>query len=108
MDFSLKQLAAATLMLASLSAFTTSAHATITPQQSGLILKTFSDQKVTDFRQFLASLAKSDLARTDNLGPAIDGFLDNKTLSAEQQNDIYRLLGLYTRQIRQGGYRHPA
>jgi len=97
MDFSLKQLAAATLMLASLSAFTTSAHATITPQQSGLILKTFSDQKVTDFRQFLASLAKSDLARTDNLGPAIDGFLDNKTLSAEQQNDIYRLLGLYTR-----------
>ena len=97
MDFSLKQLAAATLMLASLSAFTTSAHATITPQQSGIILKTFSDQKVTDFRQFLASLAKSDLARTDNLGPAIDGFLDNKTLSAEQQNDIYRLLGLYTR-----------
>lgn len=97
MDFSLKQLAAATLMLASLSAFTASAHATITPQQSGLILKTFSDQKVTDFRQFLASLAKSDLARTDNLGPAIDGFLDNKTLSAEQQNDIYRLLGLYTR-----------
>ena len=97
MDFSLKQLAAATLMLASLSAFTTSAHATITPQQSGLILKTFSDQKVTDFRQFLTSLAKSDLARTDNLGPAIDGFLDNKTLSAEQQNDIYRLLGLYTR-----------
>ena len=97
MDFSLKQLAAATLMLASLSAFTTSAHATITPQQSGLILKTFSDQKVTDFKQFLASLAKSDLARTDNLGPAIDGFLDNKTLSAEQQNDIYRLLGLYTR-----------
>ena len=97
MDFSLKQLAAATLMLASLSAFATSAHATITPQQSGIILKTFSDQKVTDFRQFLTGLAKSDLAKTDNLGPAINGFLDNKTLSADQQNDIYRLLGLYTR-----------
>ncbi|MFJ3372945.1 dipeptidase [Pseudomonas sp. NPDC086251] len=97
MDFSLKHLAATTLMLASLSSFTTAAHANITPQQSAIILKTFNDASVTDFRQFLGSLAKSDLAKTDNLGAAISAFLDNKTLSAEQQNEIHRLLGLYAR-----------
>jgi len=97
MDFSLKQLAATTLMLASLSSFTTLAHASITPQQSATILKTFSDASVTDFRQFLGSLAKTDLAKTDDLGPAISAFLDNKTLSPDQQNEIYRLLGLYAR-----------
>jgi predicted dipeptidase len=97
MDFSLKQLAATTLMLASLSSFTTAAHANITPQQSAIILKTFNDASVTDFRQFLGSLAKSDLAKTDDLGAAISAFLDNKTLSAEQQNEIHRLLGLYAR-----------
>ena len=97
MDFSLKQLAAATLMMASLAAFSSSAHATITPQQSAVILKTFSDSKVTDFRQFLGALGKSELAQKDNLGPTISAFIDNKALTAEQQNEIYRLLGLYTR-----------
>lgn len=97
MDFSLKQLAAATLMVASLSVFTTSAQANLTPQQSATILKTFNDASVTDFRQFLASLAKSDVAKTDDLAPAISAFLDNKTLSADQQNEIHRLLGLYAR-----------
>lgn len=97
MDFSLKQLAATTLMLASLSSFTTLAHANITPQQSATILKTFSDASVTDFRQFLGRLANSDFAKTDDVGPAISAFLDNKTLSPDQQNEIYRLLGLYAR-----------
>lgn len=97
MDFSLKQLAAATLMVASLSVFTTSAQANLTPQQSASILKTFNDASVKDFRQFLASLAKSDVAKTDDLGPAISAFLDNKSLSADQQNEIHRLLGLYAR-----------
>ncbi|WLG48261.1 dipeptidase [Pseudomonas sp. FP1742] len=97
MDFSLKHLAATTLMLASLSAFTTSAHANITPQQSATILKTFNDASVTDFRQFLGRLAKSELATTDNLGLAISAFQDNKPLSPEQQNEIHRLLGLYAR-----------
>jgi len=97
MDFSLKQLAAATLMVASLSVFTTPAQANLTAQQSATILKTFSDASVTDFRQFLASLAKNDVAKTDDLGPAINAFLDNKTLSDEQQNEIHRLLGLYAR-----------
>lgn len=97
MDFSLKHLAATTLMLASLSSFTTSAHANITPQQSATILKTFSDTSVTDFRQFLSRLAKSDLAKTNDLGPAISAFQGNKPLTAEQQNEIHRLLGLYAR-----------
>lgn len=97
MDFSLKHLAATTLMLASLAAVTTSAQANITPQQSAAILKTFNDPSVKDFREFLGSLAKSDLSKTDDLRPAINAFLDNKSLSAEQQNEIYRLLGLYAR-----------
>ncbi|TFB42127.1 dipeptidase [Pseudomonas sp. F01002] len=97
MSFSLKHLAASTLILASLSSFTLTAHANITPQQSAAILKTFSDESVTDFRQFLGGLAKSDLGKTDDLGPAISAFLDNKTLSSEQQNEIHRLLGLYAR-----------
>ncbi|MBD9585759.1 dipeptidase [Pseudomonas sp. PDM03] len=97
MDFSLKHLAATTLMLASLSSFTTAAQANITPQQGAAILKTFSDASITDFRQFLTSLAKSDLAKTDDLGTAISAFLDNKGLSADQQNEIHRLLGLYAR-----------
>lgn len=97
MNFSFKHLAASTLMVASLSSLTLTAHANITPQQNAAILKTFSDTSVTDFRQFLGGLAKSDLANTSDLNPAISAFLDNKTLSAEQQNEIHRLLGLYTR-----------
>ena len=97
MDLSLKHLAATTLMLASLSSFTTSAHANITPQQSATILKTFSDASVTDFRQFLGRLAKSDLAKTNDLGQSISAFQSNKPLSPEQQNEIHRLLGLYAR-----------
>src|SRR5450830_16036 len=95
MNFPLKHLATTTLMLASLSSFTTPAQANITPQQSAAILGTFSDASVTDFRQFLERLGKSDLAKTDDLGPAISAFLDNQTLSPEQQNEIHRLLGLY-------------
>ncbi|MET0849072.1 MAG: dipeptidase [Pseudomonas sp.] len=97
MNFSLKHLAASTLILASLSSFTLTAQANITPQQSAAILKTFSDASVSDFRQFLGSLAKSELGKTANLTPAISAFLDNKTLTPEQQNEIHRLLGLYAR-----------
>ncbi|MFJ7285452.1 dipeptidase [Pseudomonas sp. NPDC099000] len=97
MNFSLKHLAASTLILASLSSFTLTAQANITPQQSAAILKTFSDASVTDFRQFLGGLAKSDLGKTADLGLAISAFLDNKTLTLDQQNEIHRLLGLYAR-----------
>jgi predicted dipeptidase len=97
MDFSLKQLAVATMLVAGLSTITASAEANVTPQQSAAILKSFSDNSVSDFRQFLGTLAKSDVAKAADLGPAIDAFLGNKTLTTEQQNEIYRLLGLYTR-----------
>lgn len=97
MNFPLKHLATTTLMLASLSLFTTPAQANITPQQSAAILSTLNDTSVADFRQFLGRLGKSDLAKTDDLGPAIGAFLDDKTLSPEQQNEIHRLLGLYAR-----------
>lgn len=97
MDFSLKHLAVATLMLSSLATVTTSAFANITAQQGSAIVKTFAGTSVKDFRQFLREVAKSDLAKTANLGPAISAFQDNKTLSAEQQNEIHRLLGLYAR-----------
>ncbi len=97
MVFSLKKLAAATLVMASLTAFTSAAQANITAEQSAAILKSFDGKNLTDFRSFLGSLAKSDLAKTDNLNPSIHAFLDNKTLNAEQQNEIHRLLGIYTR-----------
>jgi len=97
MDFSFKHLAVSTLMLSSLASITTPALANITAQQSAAIVKTFSESSVTDFRQFLASVGKSDVAKTANLTPAIDGFLGNKTLTAEQRNEIHRLLGLYAR-----------
>ena len=97
MDFSLKHLAASTLILASLSSFTVAAQTNISAQQSATILKNFSDASAKDFRQFLAGVAKSDLAKTADLGPAISAFQDNKTLTPEQQNEIHRLLGLYAR-----------
>ena len=97
MNFPFKRLAVATLVLSSLSSFTMSANANITAQQGSAIVNTFADASVTDFRQFLTEVAKSDLAKTANLGPAISAFQGNKTLSAEQQNEIHRLLGLYAR-----------
>jgi len=97
MDFSLKKLALTTLMLSSLASMTTPAFANITAQQNAVIVKTFADAPVTDFRQFLGQVAKNDIAKAANLGSAISAFLDNKSLSAEQQNEIHRLLGLYAR-----------
>lgn len=97
MHFPLKQLAVATLFAASLSAFTSPAFANITAQQSTAIIKSFSETSVTDFRGFLGTLAKGELGKTSDVGPAISAFLDNKPLTAEQQNEIHRLLGIYTR-----------
>ncbi|NVH64688.1 dipeptidase [Pseudomonas simiae] len=97
MHFPLKQLAAATLFAASLSALSSPAFANITPDQSTAILKSFSETSVTDFRGFLGTLAKGDMGKTSDVGPAINAFLDNKTLSTDQQNEINRLLGIYTR-----------
>jgi predicted dipeptidase len=97
MNFALKKLAAATLMLAGLASITSPAYANITPQQSAAILKSFSDASVKDFRQFLASVAKSELGKADKLDQSIAAFLANKQLTAEQQNEIHRLLGIYAR-----------
>ena len=97
MHFPLKQLAVATLLAASLSTMTNLAFANVTPDQSTAILKHFSETSVTDFRGFLGTLAKGDLGKTSDVGPAISAFLDNKTLTADQQNEINRLLGIYTR-----------
>ncbi|WP_460069083.1 dipeptidase [Pseudomonas sp. S1_A06] len=97
MDFSLKHLAVTTLLLSSLASITTPAFANISAQQGAAIVKTFSNTSVTDFRQFLADVAKSDLGKAANLGPAISAFQGNTTLSAVQQNEIHRLLGLYAR-----------
>ncbi|PYD84292.1 dipeptidase, partial [Pseudomonas syringae pv. pisi] len=89
MNLSLKKLAASTLILASLSSFTSLANATVTAQQSAVILKTFNDASVKDFRQFLNNLASADVVKTADFGSAISAFLDNKQLSAAQQNDIH-------------------
>jgi len=97
MHFPLKHLAVATLAITSFCAFTSPAYANITAQQSTQIISTLGDASVTDFRQFLGRLSKSDVAKANKLAPAINAFLDNKTLSAEQQNEIHRLLGLYAR-----------
>ncbi|MBD1107441.1 dipeptidase [Pseudomonas amygdali] len=97
MNLSLKQLAATALIMASLSSFTCVANANVTAQQSTIILKTFNEKSVTDFRQFLKSLSGTDGVKAADFGPAINTFLDNKTLSDAQRNDIHRLLGLYTR-----------
>ena len=97
MHFPLKQLVAASLFAATLTAVSTPAFANITAEQSTAILKHFGETPVSDFRGFLATLGKGDLGKTTDVGPAINAFLDNKTLSAEQQNEINRLLGIYTR-----------
>lgn len=97
MDFPLKKMAAATCVLASLCTLAPLAQANITPQQSAAIVKHFSDSTVTDFRAFLTRLGKTDLAKTDNLNATLDTFLNNRPLTAEQQNEIHRLLGVYTR-----------
>lgn len=93
----LKKLTTATLLLASLGLFANQAQANLTPQQSAAILKTYNGSDPADFRHFLGKLAGSDLAKVDDLGGTLKAFLANKPLNAEQQNEINRLLGLYTR-----------
>src|SRR5450830_1035600 len=97
MHFPLKQLVAASVFAASLSTLVSPAFANITPQQSTAILKGFSETSVTDFNSFLGTLAQGDLGKTSDVGPAISAFLEHKPLSAEQQNEINRLLGIYAR-----------
>ncbi|MEB3901304.1 dipeptidase [Pseudomonas putida] len=93
----LKKLTTATLLLASLGLFAGQAQANLTPQQSAAILKAYDGSDPAGFRQFLGKLADSDLAQADNLADTVKAYLASKPLSADQQNEINRLLGLYTR-----------
>jgi len=97
MHFPLKKLVTATLFAAGLAAVTTPALANITAEQNTAILNSFADASVSDFRSFLGTLAKGDLGKSGDIAPAISAFLNDKTLSTEQQNEINRLLGIYTR-----------
>ncbi len=97
MHFPLKKLVTATLFAAGLAAVTTPALANITAEQNTAILNSFADASVSDFRSFLGTLAKGDLGKSRDIAPAISAFLNDKTLSTEQQNEINRLLGIYTR-----------
>ncbi|WP_336334873.1 dipeptidase [Pseudomonas putida] len=94
----LKKLTATTLLLASIGLFTQPAQANnLTQQQSAAIVKAFDGSDPSDFKQFLGKLKGSDLAKADNLDATLDAYLADKPLAAEQQNEISRLLGLYTR-----------
>ena len=91
------KLSAASVMLASLAMFSIPAHANLSQQQSAAIIKAYDGSNPADFKQFLGKLAGSDLAKADKLDDTLKLYLAGKPLSAEQQDEINRLLGLYTR-----------
>lgn len=93
----LPKLSAVSVMLASLALFAIPAHANLNPQQSAAILKAYDGSDPADFKQFIDKLANSELARVDKLDETLKAYLTGKPLAAEQQNEINRLLGLYTR-----------
>jgi len=93
----LKKLTSTALLLTSIGLFTQPAQANLTQQQSTAIVKAFDGSNPADFKQFLGKLKGSDLAKADNLAATLDAYLTGKPLAAEQQNEINRLLGLYTR-----------
>ncbi|MCG8292672.1 dipeptidase [Pseudomonas entomophila] len=91
------KLSAASVMLASLAMLSIPAHANLSQQQSAAIIKAYDGSNPADFKQFLGKLAGSDLAKADTLGDTLKLYLAGKPLSTEQQDEINRLLGLYTR-----------
>ncbi|MCF5655566.1 dipeptidase [Pseudomonas poae] len=97
MHFSLKKIVAASLFAASLSAISSPVFANLTEQQSAAIAKSLNDTPISDFRGFLGTLTQGDMAKTADVTLAIDAFLAGKILSTDQQNQINRLLGIYTR-----------
>lgn len=88
---------AASVLLASAAMFAIPAQANLTQQQSAAIIKAYDGSNPADFKQFLGKLAGSDLAKADKLDATLKAYLAGKPLSAEQQDEINRLLGLYTR-----------
>lgn len=93
----LKKLTATSLLLASIGLFSVPAQANLSQQQSAAIIKAYDGTELADFKQFIGKLNGSDLAKADNLGETLSAYLANKPLADEQQNEINRLLGLYTR-----------
>ncbi|MFJ4350168.1 dipeptidase [Pseudomonas sp. NPDC089428] len=93
----LKKLTSTALLLASIGLFTQPAQANLTQQQSAAIVKAFEGSNPADFKQFLGKLKSSELSKADNLAATLDAYLAGKPLATEQQNEINRLLGLYTR-----------
>lgn len=91
------KLSAVSLLLASVAMFSIPAQANLSQQQSAAIIKAYDDSDPTDFKQFLGKLAGSDLAKAAKLDDTLKLYLAGKPLSAEQQDEINRLLGLYTR-----------
>lgn len=91
------KLSAASVMLASLAMLSIPAHANLSQQQSAAIVKAYDGSNPADFKQFLGKLAGSDLAKADKLADTLKLYLAGKPLSSEQQDEINRLLGLYTR-----------
>lgn len=93
----LKKLTATSLLLASIGLFSVPAQANLSQQQSAAIIKAYDGTDPADFKQFIGKLNGSDLAKADNLGETLSAYLANTPLADEQQNEINRLLGLYTR-----------
>ncbi|MFJ4063965.1 dipeptidase [Pseudomonas sp. NPDC089996] len=93
----LKKLTSTALLLAGIGLFTQPAQANLSQQQSAAIVKAFDGSDPADFKQFLGKLKGSDLAHANNLTATLDAYLAGKTLADEQQNEINRLLGVYTR-----------
>lgn len=91
------KLSAASLLLASVAMFSIPAQANLSQQQSAAIIKAYDGSDPADFKQFLGKLAGSELAKADKLDETLKQYLAGKPLAAEQQDEINRLLGLYTR-----------
>ncbi|MCB1663417.1 MAG: dipeptidase [Pseudomonadales bacterium] len=70
------------------------AQAQITKEQSQRILKQYEQKTVTGFRPFLSSVAQQHAT----LANTIHRYLAEQRLNQKEQNDIYRLLGIYTTQ----------
>ncbi|HYQ53762.1 MAG TPA: dipeptidase [Pseudomonas sp.] len=86
-----------TVLLASAGLLSLPAQANLSQQQSAAIVKAYDGADPANFKAFLGKLKDSELAKADNLGATLDAYLAKKTLTADQQNEINRLLGLYTR-----------
>lgn len=93
----LKNLITTSLLAAGIGLFALPAQANLSQQQSTAIVKAFEGSNPDDFKQFLGKLKGSELAKADDLASTLDAYLAGKPLAAEQQHEVNRLLGLYTR-----------